>query len=633
MEKERHMIISHTKANLRSRHYVPPALGNGSLSFLIDPEGAMKQHNYCGMTPVIVCAGCRYEDQAAKLIRFGYFEQELDDCGPLADYTQTLDTERALCETDCRYASGAEVRTRVFCHAERNIIAIRKIFPGENPPIFHFRYTFPVMGNLSLVPENGDTFHYSTGTKCGFVRISAPGLLLRRCSASILEFSGRVKSADILITFHEELRNGDSWDALFDSHCRNWAEYWAESHISIPDKALMQAYTVAQYHLKISSTPWSLPAGLFPEHWEGRFFAYDEFYTHGALLTSGHFRMAEKIDRFRYNILPSAIRRVCSLAVCPKENLAARYPWESREDGSEGAPPGFWMDRYIHIANAAFSAWEMWLFTGDRELLRNVLYPVIRACAEYLRRSAVYYDSVSGPYIGKCTDMERLGELVERPYSTTCGIIGALEAASRSAEQLSCDAGLGREWKRLAENLKKKALPEENDCYVPYPGCKQHSIAMYHGIFPYGVVDPADPKQERAIAGTEAHCGEFAGQYFQGTMLSAWYAGVIATAEVRRGNCSKALALLSAAAEHATGCFYECFEVYERQKLPWFSTASGAIIRALNELLIHAAEKRISLWDGEHWSFILPRRKGTLLQYDSETGFQQKRECDENHME
>lgn len=83
---------------------------------------------------------------------------------------------------------------------------------------------------------------------------------------------------------------------------------------------------------------------------------------------------------------------------------------------------------------------------------------------------------------------------------------------------------------------------------------------------------------------------------------------MIATAEVRRGNAEKALFLLSSAAADSTGCFYECFEVYERKKLPWFTTASGAVVRAVNELLHHASARNIELWKGRNGSPVLPER-------------------------
>ena len=266
------------------------------------------------------------------------------------------------------------------------------------------------------------------------------------------------------------------------------------------------------------------------------------------------------------------------------------------------------MDRYVHMANVAFSAWESWCFTGDKVLLETELYPLIRACAEYIRRSGVYMDSVKGPYIGKCTDMERFGEFIESPYSTTCGAIAAFRAASACAKILQKDVSLQEKWLFLAENL-IGSLPKQEDRYVPYKGCPQRSIAMYHGLFPYGVIPPSDPLQTAALEDTLENFQDFAGQYFKGSTLSSWYAGVIATGEVRRGNWQRALQLIIDAAQGSTGCFYECFEVYEKQKLPWFTTASGALIRAVNELLQYGKVQQIDLWGKEQYSFELPRKK------------------------
>lgn len=599
------MQITYSNTSVRQRHYVPPAMGNGRLSLMVDLEGCMRQRVYCGMTPVIVQAGCRYEDRDARLLQFGYFDQELFGSGTIQDFRQTLDLSNASCQCVCRYTSGLEAVTEIFCHANRSIIAIRKSF--SEPVHFIFRYVFPEGPHMRFRNENDGKIHYSAGTGTGFVSIHSPELTSLKSDLCTILLSGQsCREAEILIALNEEICQEDTFASLFASHRQQWKKYWSVSQISVPDDAIMKMYWTAQYHLKISSTPWSIPTGLFPSHWEGRFFAYEEFYTHGALLSSGHVAEALQIDHFRYSILDKAKRRACHCRICPEENQAARFPWETREDGSEGAPDGFWMDRYVHITNVAFSAWESWLYVQDKELLEQELYPLIRACAEYIRRSGVYTDSLTGPYIGKCTDMERFGEFIERPYSTACGAIAVFHAAAECAQCLGKDSVLRQEWQRLSEKL-YDALPIENGRYVPYPGCKQHSIAMYHGIFPYGVIPRENAWQNQAIIETEAHFEDFAGQYSKGGRLSAWYAGVIATTEVRRGNPQKALQMISDAANYSTGCFYECFEVYEKEKLPWFTTASGALIRAVNELLLYAAENEVDLWSGKDFSFMLSR--------------------------
>ena len=609
------MKITFENKTARQRFYVPPALGNGQLSLMIDREGAMTQNDYCGMTPVIVRAGCRYDNASRQLIRFGYFEQFLPGEGKLTTFRQTLDPEKGCCTCRCKYESGLTVDTEVFCHLERNIIAVRKTFSAEVKQAYRIRYTLPRNPYLQIRRTDGNCLGWHSGIRSGVVCFYSPNHTVHAAGTGILEISGQDQTLEFFLAFDEQIKPSDNWKNLYRSHTEAWQNYWSDSSFAIPDDALRKMYMTAQYHLKISSTPWSVPTGIFPTHWEGRFFGYDEFFTHGALLTSGHIREAEKIVRFRSAGLESAIHRACFLKLCPEKNLAAHYPWETLEDGTEGGPEGFWLDRYVHMASIGLNCWEHWLFTRNRDLLKNVLYPVIRACAEYYRRSAVYTDSVTGPYIGKCTDMERLGEFVERPYSTTCGGIALFRAAVQCAEELKQDANLRKQWRFLAEKL-HGSLPVKKGKYVPYPGCRAHSIAMYHGLFPFGVISPDDPKQFAAIRETEKNIGDFAGQYFHGTELTAWYAGLIASAEVRMGHSEKALQLLVHAADHSTGCFYECFEVYERKKLPWFTTASGAVVRAVNDLLFYLSARPEDPLHGAGYEFdspwiSLPAHRGT----------------------
>ena len=590
------MKIEYSSNSLRQRHYVPLALGNGSLSIMVDQEGVQKQQTYCSMTPTIVKAGHRYENKEANLLKYGYFDQEIQGAGKLIYFNQILDLDNALCECICQYESNLEVKTKIFCHSQKDIICISKEF--SYPVYYTFKYhTFdgPFL-QLKDELETDNKITYSTGNNSGFIKIVCNNLTLNNSSntnCAIYKNNSCCK-AEIYLSFDEEINKDDTVENLFSSHIIPWQKYWKECSININDDTIYKMYMVAQYHLKISSTAWSCPTGIFPTHWQGRYFAYDEFYTHGAFLTSGHFDEALKIDNFRFSILPKVIRRACYVTICKEDNLAAHFPWETLEDGSEGAPEGFWMDRYIHMVHVAFNAYEYYKFTQDVELLKEKLYPLIKACVQYIFRCGIYYDSVTGPYIGKCTDMERFGEFIERPYSTTCGAIAVFTAAAHCAKVLNIDEALSQKWSTLAQQL-YKSLPIQDGRYVPYIDCPQSSIAMYHGIYPFNVIDINNPLQIEAIKDTEIKQEEFAGQYSKGTNLSSWYAGVIATAEARRGNIDKALNLIKEASLNSTGCFYECFEVYEREKLPWFTTASGALIRAINEVISFCKENNLNL--------------------------------------
>lgn len=112
------------------RKYVPFPLGNGELSFQIDCEGGMKQVACCGMIPMILRAGYRYDNDSHSLVPFGYFNSEIEGAGELREWTQSVDLESGLCRTLCFYENGIQAETEIFCHLEQNVIAIRKKITG-----------------------------------------------------------------------------------------------------------------------------------------------------------------------------------------------------------------------------------------------------------------------------------------------------------------------------------------------------------------------------------------------------------------------------------------------------------------------------------------------------------------------
>ena len=239
------------------------------------------------------------------------------------------------------------------------------------------------------------------------------------------------------------------FDGLFHSHCEKWAEYWRSSFIRIPSERIQKTWYTAQYHLKISSTEWSLPAGLFDSHWHGRFFGFDEYFIQQGPLSSGHIKEARKISEFRASILGSARLRATSGG--PSDNGGAFYPWETLEDGSEGAPRGHWFEHIFHNVNISLGCYEVFKYTRDFDFLREKGYPVIKACAlNCLYRSVYQFGDQA--IIGKVTDMERLGTDHENAFMTTCGVIYLFQKAAECASLLNIDS----EYKeQLTEGSKK----------------------------------------------------------------------------------------------------------------------------------------------------------------------------------
>ena len=128
--------------------YVPVAVGNGDITFLVDNQGAMfPNDDYKSalntkrkVNPEIFRAGVRYDARGHELVSFGRFEQEITGAGELEKWSQSLDVFNAITTTHCEYSNGVIVDSEIFCHLEHNVIAIRKCVTANPTPDFTFKY-------------------------------------------------------------------------------------------------------------------------------------------------------------------------------------------------------------------------------------------------------------------------------------------------------------------------------------------------------------------------------------------------------------------------------------------------------------------------------------------------------------
>lgn len=385
----------------------------------------------------------------------------------------------------------------------------------------------------------------------------------------------------------------EGFDGLLAAHRREWGRYWGESHVHVPDGRLEKTYSTAQYHLRANATRWSFPVGVFNTHWAGRYFGWDEMFCHQALVSSNHRDISRREPEFRLAGLAKAVQRASHYG--QPGTFGARYPWETLEDGTEAAPPGFWMDHVFHVSNIALAAWHQYLYTGDRAYLQATGYPVIQECARFFVANMIYETPDGGMFMGKCTDLERLGPARLNPFMTSCGAIYTLEAGAQAATLLKTDAAEAAAWKHAAAKL-RESLPHDGEKYVPYPGCKEPSVASLGGLFPYPVFDGTNERQRKAVLDFVAKGKASGNMYPVGNSVCAWYAGWMASALAALGDSTEPVKLLSQAAEGA-GCFGELFEINEAKVAlrPWFATASGNFVFALNQMLVQCRDDQILL--------------------------------------
>lgn len=578
------MRITATNVSAENKRYVPVPVGNGDLSLLIDYHGSMEQHEYsCNMVPQIWRAGVRSDSVGFPLVSMGYLLIKPQSQSETVSWSQTLDTNCAMTESMVTYADGSMTEAQTFCSLAANIIVMRRKFTGNAP--FQLEYhlgtqRMRLKGNL----QEGLDCHID-----GLQQYHEKIYLFadRPVEYAAIEGGYRFIANGGEVTFFLAYGEADAararrlgFDGLFAEHKVMWAEFYRESTPPEVSPKIAEVYSTAIYHLKISTTKWSIPVGLYATHWHGRYFGFDESFAVGGLMSAGHLQTALRVPEFRRNQLDAAQFRASTYF--GKCDGSARYVWEAVEEpGLEGAPPGLWNDHIFHMAMIAQTAWEFYSFSHDLEYLRETGYPVIRGCAEFYRIQCVYRDG-NKTFIGKCCDLERLGAARENAFMTTCGVIASFQAAANAAEILDLDHDMIIEWRHLAGELHRN-LPNDGIKYVPYPGCNEKSIAIASGIYPFPVLSLEDPLLIGAINDFCENAHAAGNMYPVGNAVCAWYAAWLAIVFARLGDKKRAWELLEMTAE-ATGCFSEIFEIYETGNHPWFTTAEGCFVRAVNEL-------------------------------------------------
>ncbi len=414
------------------------------------------------------------------------------------------------------------------------------------------------------------------------------------------------------------------FDGYFKAHCEAWAAYYAESKIEFPEEDLQRLADMAQYHLRANATKWSFPVGMQNSHWSGRFFGFDEMYCHHGLISANHIDVAKRCPLYRKATLEPAVKR--NRHYNYKGVYGARWVWESEESGAvEGSSIGFWLDHIFHMSNIAKSSWLQYLYSGDKKYLAETGYPVMLECARYFKNCVTYTDSNGDTYIGKFTDLERLGSAIDHPFMTTCGAIYSMETVAAAADILGIDKEEAEGFRKTATAL-RKYLPKKDGRYIAYNGCKDESVATLSGYFPYPVIPSTDPSQRAAVKHFFENGRSVGNMYPTGTKVCPWYAGWMSTAAFYMEDREEAYRWIKEAFT-VSGLFGEYFEINEKEirKCPWFSTAAGTCLFALNQFYVCDAdgETRVAYLVPENWkdyAFKLPCQKGVLIDCEVKGG-------------
>lgn len=405
----------------------------------------------------------------------------------------------------------------------------------------------------------------------------------------------------------------------FVAHQRAWQEIFDTCHFSTPDAALNAMVAHAIYNIRAVAGDHSIPIGIRPLMWSGRYFGYDEMFPAQAMAAIGLTNICRQVVDFRYKTLPQAQARVGYY--CRSGKYGARYVWESDENGDyEGAPLGFWIDHIFGGANIARTAWTHYLYTGDIDYLKTKGFPIILNTALYYYNACLQRDQKGRLTIGRVCDFERLGPSREHPLMTLLAVADNFKLAVRAAEIVGRQSEV--EGFDQAANDILKSLPCRNNTLVADENSDQLSISLIGGLSCYPVLSPNDHRQSSALTVVTNNLVAIGNMYPYGKAVCSWYAGLIADALMRAGDPDQAYKLLKDASQHRgpLGEIYEIYEPPQHISRSYFTTGAGSLlyatIRAIVALeddgTIYIGRGIPKAWDGLPWHCKLPIGRDTL---------------------
>jgi protein-glucosylgalactosylhydroxylysine glucosidase len=181
------------------------------------------------------------------------------------------------------------------------------------------------------------------------------------------------------------------WNELRARNRAAWKELWKGRIVVDGDPPAQRALDSAFFYLH-SSAHRDLLTGVPPfgmSQWSdyaGHIFWDMDSWDLPAVVAADP-EAARAMVLYRARGLPAAERKAASFGM-----QGAMYPWEAGVDGSEQTPSEAetgWAEQHI-VPDVAVAAWEYYEATGDKQTLRQAVWPILREVADWVSHRGTF---------------------------------------------------------------------------------------------------------------------------------------------------------------------------------------------------------------------------------------------------
>jgi hypothetical protein len=255
----------------------------------------------------------------------------------------------------------------------------------------------------------------------------------------------------------------EGWDALYAEHARAWREFWMASAVDVDDAALQKRWVLGSYEMATTLRAGKSAPGLYgvatPHDgppWKGdRHNNYPEFSSRfwGAF-TGNHPEQARVYTEFVHSYLPTARRIAREVYECEE---GAAYPALYFDGTSRYFFHPQWSHGLFLTALHAQNCWFHYQYFGDEAFLREMAYPVMRACVDFydtlLQKNAPGDYTLWPTMVSELHCWTRNFEKNQNCIEDIAHLKFLLRAMLEASEILDTDADKRPRWREILANL------------------------------------------------------------------------------------------------------------------------------------------------------------------------------------